>query len=200
MVTITLVLHGPQRQSNEEIYQRTLIWHGQLGASNSQLFINVTLDQPTMMWTSIISSPTKNRVKVAALASLLILVGQSRAFADNADSAVTILDVSPSHYLPTPGAPSLASDVNECKAWSLDKQQVASVFRLSTELREGALHDYYWLPCSIKGHARFQEATWEFEINAAGISTWRNGDATRSMGCSQIACQSLIILMPDSDR
>ncbi|MFT4183128.1 MAG: hypothetical protein QM636_14550, partial [Rhizobium sp.] len=122
------------------------------------------------------------------------------ALADSADSGITVLDVSPSRYSPAPGTSGVAGEAEACKAWSLDKEQVASVFRLSAELREGEPHDYYWLPCSIKGHARFQEATWEFEINAAGTSTWRNGDTTRLIGCAQLACQSLVILMPDQNR
>lgn len=145
-------------------------------------------------------SGAKGLAKALICAGLLVPACQSRALADSVDSAITILDVSASHSLSTPGASGVASDADGCRAWSLDKQQVASVFRLSTDLREGELHDYYWLPCSIKGHARFQEATWEFEINAAGTSTWRNGDTTRLMGCAQLACQSLVILMPDQNR
>jgi len=128
---------------------------------------------------------------------MLVLGFATQSSAGNADASITVLDVSPSLYRPASGSPSVASDAEACKAWSLDKQKVASLWRLSDELREGELHDYYWLPCSIKGHAQFQGATWAFEINAAGTSTWRSGDVTRLMGCSKIACESLIILMPD---
>lgn len=153
-----------------------------------------------MIWSSIILSRTKCLVQGLTCAGLLVLACQSQTLADSAGGGITVLDVSPSHYSPAPGTSAVASEADACKAWSLDKEQVASVFRISAELREGEFHDYYWLPCSIKGHARLQEATWDFEINAAGTSIWRNGDATRQMGCAEPACEPLVILMPDQNR
>ncbi|WP_369979877.1 hypothetical protein [Xanthomonas bundabergensis] len=84
-----------------------------------------------------------------------------------------------------------------CSAWSLDRTQAQSFFGLSRELREGELHDFDWLPCSIKGRVQAQGRVWEFEINAAGTSTWRNGDQARMLGCSQAACEPFVLLMPD---
>jgi hypothetical protein len=84
-----------------------------------------------------------------------------------------------------------------CSAWSLDAAQASSLFRLSKPLREGELHDYGWLPCSIKGRVQAEGRTWDFEINAAGTSTWRNGGDARLLGCSQAACEPLVILMPE---
>lgn len=84
-----------------------------------------------------------------------------------------------------------------CSAWSLDKAQAASFFGLSRELREGELHDFDWLPCAIKGRLRAQGRVWDFEINAAGTSTWRNGDQARMLGCAQAACEAFVLLMPD---
>ena len=147
-----------------------------------------------------VPSHNKRRACLLAGAGMLALVGGSPALAGNTDPGITILDVSPSLYQPAPGTARVASDADACKTWSLDKQKVAALWRLSTELREGEQHDYYWLPCSIKGHARIQGATWAFEINAAGTSTWRSGNTTRSMGCAQAACASLIVLMPDRDQ
>lgn len=125
----------------------------------------------------------------------------SEAQADSADvSGIVVLDVLPSLYQPARGAPGTTAEAGACRAWSLDKLQAAAALRLSTELRAGELHDFYWLPCWIKGHAQIQSKVWEFEINAAGTSIWRSGDETRLMGCSQAACEPLIILMPERWR
>lgn len=145
-------------------------------------------------------SRNKRRAWLLASAGMLTLACASQALAGDTDAGITILDVSPSLYRPAPGTPSVASDAQACGGWKLDKQQVASLWRLSTELREGELHDYYWLPCSIKGHARLQGASWEFEINAAGTSTWRNGERTLQKGCAKAACAPLVVLMPDRDE
>lgn len=106
-----------------------------------------------------------------------------------------VIEVSTSIYHPAPGTPHMASEEATCRKWSLDKQQVASLFQLSTKLREGQLHDYDWLPCSIKGQAQAEGKLWEFEINAAATSIWRSSDETRLMGCAQAACAPLVILM-----
>ena len=109
-----------------------------------------------------------------------------------------VLDVSAAEYQPAQGARASISEQATCNAWSLGRQQAARVLRLSTELGEGELHGFDWLPCSIKGQASVHGTTWQFEINAAGTSTWRNGERTRLMGCSQPACEPLLILTPHS--
>jgi hypothetical protein len=122
----------------------------------------------------------------------------SEAQADSADvSGIVVLDVLPPLYQPARGGPGTTAEADACRAWSLDKLQAAAALRLSTELREGELNDFYWLPCWIKGRAQIQGKVWEFEINAAGTSIWRSGGETRLMGCSQAACEPLVILMPE---
>jgi hypothetical protein len=87
-----------------------------------------------------------------------------------------------------------------CDAWTLDKRQAETFFGLSKVLGEGELHDYDWLPCSISGRLQAKGKIWDFEINAAGTSTWRNGGDAILMGCSQAACEPLVILMPDASQ
>lgn len=100
-------------------------------------------------------------------------------------------------YEPAAGARHAANEEAMCKAWTLDKAQAESFFRLSKPLREGERHDYDWLPCSIKGRLRANGRDWDFEINAAGTSTWIDGEQALSFGCSQAQCEPLVILMPD---
>lgn len=110
-----------------------------------------------------------------------------------------VLDVRAAEYHPAPGAHASSAEEAICLSWSLDKQQAGRFLTLSTELGEGELHRFDWLPCSIKGRASVQGAMFEFEINAAGTSTWRNGETTRLMGCSLAECGSLLILVPGGE-
>ncbi|WP_305806528.1 hypothetical protein [Stenotrophomonas sp. YIM B06876] len=80
----------------------------------------------------------------------------------------------------------------------MDKRQAASLLNLSRELQEGELHQFDWLPCSIKGRTQIQGTVWDFEINAAGTSILRSGERAQLMGCSQSACEPLVILMPEA--
>ncbi|MDR6675257.1 hypothetical protein [Xanthomonas sp. 1678] len=111
---------------------------------------------------------------------------------------MSVLEIAKAVYQPAPGAARLAGEQAMCSAWSLDRKQAESFFGLSKELGEGELHDFDWLPCSIKGRVQAQGRVWEFEINAAGTSTWRNGDQARMLGCSQAACEPFVVLMPDA--
>jgi hypothetical protein len=116
---------------------------------------------------------------------------------DSAASDITVLEVSEPVYQPVDGTRALAREEAMCKAWSLDKGQAASFLSLSKPLHEGELHDYAWLPCMIKGRVRAGGQVWDFEINAAGTSTLRSGNEARLLGCSQVACEPFVILMPD---
>ena len=111
-----------------------------------------------------------------------------------------VLDISPARYRPANGARVSETEIAACRAWSLDARQAETFFALSGELQEGALHDYSWLPCSISGRLRSDGREWEFEINAAGTSTWRSGNEARLLGCNTAACEPFVVLMPDSTR
>lgn len=108
-----------------------------------------------------------------------------------------MLEIAKSVYQPAPGARALEWEERECKAWSLDARQARELFRLSQVLPEGKLHDFDWLPCSIKGRVRAQGRVWEFEINAAATSIWKSGDQSQLMGCEQAACKPLVLMMPE---
>jgi hypothetical protein len=40
--------------------------------------------------------------------------------------------------------------------------------------------------------------TWDFEINAAATGTWTSGDEIRIFGCSDPACEPLVLMMPEA--
>lgn len=113
-------------------------------------------------------------------------------------SDFTVLEIAKPVYLPAQGKRASADEQAMCSAWSLDADEAESFFRLSKPLVEGELHDFDWLPCSIRGRVRAEGVVWDFEINAAGTSTWNNGDEARLLGCSQAACEPFVILMPGS--
>ena len=138
------------------------------------------------------------RLFLLPLPLLLACQPHPRDPADSARADLTVIDVSAPLYQPADGARYLANEAAMCKAWVLDKTQVESFFRLSKPLREGERHGYDWLPCSIKGRLRARGRDWDFEINAAGTSTWISGEEVASFGCSQAQCEPLVILMPDT--
>lgn len=113
--------------------------------------------------------------------------------------ALRVLDVAAAQYSPRQGERAIPAEEATCKAWRLDKDQAETFFRLSKPLQEGELHDYDWLPCSIKGHLIADGGPWEFEINAAGTSTWRGKDQARLLGCGQPACAPLVIMTKGDD-
>lgn len=115
-------------------------------------------------------------------------------------AGLEVIDIAPAVYTPRHGERAIASEQASCKAWTLSTQQAETFFGLSKVLQEGELHDYDWLPCSIKGHLSADGQRWEFEINAAGTSTWRRDSQARLMGCAQPACAPLVITMPQADQ
>lgn len=157
-----------------------------------------------MTCTSMTSSRAKPLAKVqgfTCLSCLLLLLSmlpgcQQQVRPASAASDLSVLEIAEAVYAPAQGTRASAGEEAMCSAWSLDAGQAESFFRLSNPLSEGELHDYDWLPCSISGRVRAQDALWDFEINAAGTSTWRNGDEVRQLGCSQAACEPFVILMP----
>ena len=86
----------------------------------------------------------------------------------------------------------------QCEAWVIDKQQAEAFFRHARRIKSTASHDYYHLPCSATGELAAEGKVWAFEINAAATATWKNGDEIRSFGCSDPACEPLVLMMPDS--
>lgn len=111
-------------------------------------------------------------------------------------ASIEVLHVASSEYRPPPSASPDGGEAAACRAWSLDATQAQAFFRLSRPLAEGELHDFDWLPCSIRGRLQADGREWAFEINAAGTSTWRNGDDTRLLGCDAAACEPYVVLMP----
>ncbi|MBJ6979431.1 MULTISPECIES: hypothetical protein [unclassified Luteimonas] len=112
-------------------------------------------------------------------------------------SAVTVLEIAQAHYQPAGGAGGSDAEAAACRAWSLDAQQAEAFFGISEQLPEGGLHDFSWLPCSIKGRLQAEGREWAFEINAAGTSTWRSREEVRLLGCSRSTCEPFVILMPE---
>ncbi|WP_132985003.1 hypothetical protein [Luteimonas terricola] len=122
---------------------------------------------------------------------------QSQVRSGSASPAgVTVLEIAQADYQPADGSGSSDAEAAACSAWSLDTHQAEAFFGLSEQLPEGGLHDFYWLPCSIKGRLQAEGREWAFEINAAGTSTWRSSDDVRLLGCSRSACEPFVILMP----
>ena len=87
-----------------------------------------------------------------------------------------------------------------CRAWTLDPAQAALFFNLAREYPEPQRRTFDWLPCSIKGTLVAEGKQWEFEINAASTATWTHRTEQRHWGCSDARCETLVLLMPDSDR
>lgn len=128
----------------------------------------------------------------------MLLACHPQARPDNAAPDISVLEVSGSVYAPAQGARAQAAEEAMCKAWSLDADQATAFFRLSKPLGEGELHDFAWLPCTIEGRVQASGRVWNFEINAAGTSIWRDGDEALLLGCAQAACEPFVVLMPDA--
>ncbi|RYZ71966.1 MAG: hypothetical protein EOP91_09445 [Lysobacteraceae bacterium] len=87
-----------------------------------------------------------------------------------------------------------------CKAWSLDKKQIARFFSLSKEYSQSPRRAFNWLPCSIKGTLVADNETWNFDINAASTATWTRQEEHRYWGCSNQKCEALVLMMPDGTQ
>lgn len=111
-------------------------------------------------------------------------------------SGIAVLEIAPAEYRPGAEYPPSATEASACQAWSLDKAQAEAFFNLSMPLAEGELHDFSWLPCSIKGRLQAGGQEWVFEINAAGTSTWTAAGLTRLLGCAEASCEPFLLLMP----
>ncbi|MDH5833412.1 hypothetical protein [Luteimonas kalidii] len=103
-------------------------------------------------------------------------------------------------YRPTGAAPAAPDEAALCQGWALDAHQLEVFFALSRPLAEGELHDFDWLPCSIRGRLRAEGREWTFEVNAAATSIWRSGDETRLLGCDRRECETYVLLMPERTR
>ena len=120
--------------------------------------------------------------------------------AGNARADLVVLEISKARYQPSGGTTPKEAEAAACATWSMDPRQAEAFFSLSTQLPEGGLHDFYWLPCSIEGRLQAEGREWTFEINAAGTSTWHSEGESRLLGCSAKACEPFVILMPESAR
>lgn len=130
--------------------------------------------------------------------SLALLLGAC-AHAPGADGGetLTVLRVDPARFDDPQGRePALRKD---CEAWRLNPRQVAALFAASREYPDGTHDAFYWLPCSISGRLRAQGREWDFEINAAATATWSDGASVRRWGCTDKACEPLVLLMPDGN-
>ncbi len=84
-------------------------------------------------------------------------------------------------------------------AWSLGREQAEAFFRASRPITAEERHArFYDLPCAIRGRLQAEGRTWEFEIDAAATATWTSGGETRLFGCSDPACEPLVLMMPES--
>lgn len=86
-----------------------------------------------------------------------------------------------------------------CRAWVLDRDQVARFFAASQEYPDGFGDAFYSLPCTISGELRAQGRLWTYEINAAATATWTSGETVRRFGCAKATCEPLVLLMPDDN-
>lgn len=93
--------------------------------------------------------------------------------------------------------PALAAS---CRAWTLNRDQVARFFAASREYRDGLGDAFYSLPCTITGELRAEGRIWTYEINAAATATWIGGGTVRRFGCAAAACEPLVLMMPDDNR
>jgi hypothetical protein len=78
----------------------------------------------------------------------------------------------------------------------MSKEQAETFFKLSTLLPAGAGHEFDVLPCSISGRLRSDGREWDFEINAGASAVWRDKEDVRKFGCSQKACEPLVLSVP----
>ncbi|WP_242104107.1 MULTISPECIES: hypothetical protein [unclassified Lysobacter] len=122
-----------------------------------------------------------------------------RAETPLAGGAPEILEISAPVYDPTGARGDGPRLEAECKRWSLTREQAGTFFRLSQPITgEQKHHEFYYLPCSIRGRLRSDGHSWDFEINAAATATWSSGNEVRTFGCSDPACEPLVLMMPEA--
>lgn len=86
----------------------------------------------------------------------------------------------------------------QCKGWSIDARQAEAFLSLSKPITGEQKHaKFYDLPCSAHGRVRWDNLVWDVEINAAATATLISGDETHLLGCSDPACEPLVLLMPE---
>jgi hypothetical protein len=109
---------------------------------------------------------------------------------------VDVQSVGASVYAPESGRTPDAGLEASCNAWKLDPAGVAR----SREYPDGLQDAFYALPCTISGQLQYHQGhAWEYQINAASTATWTRGDVVRTFGCSDQACTSLVLMMPDGN-
>lgn len=120
-----------------------------------------------------------------------------RADGAQAPAGPAVLEISAPVYDATGAAGDGPALEAQCKAWSLTREQAETFFRLSKPITGEEKHGaYYDLPCSVKGRLQAEGRTWDFAIDGAATSTWTSGAETRSFGCSDPACEPLVLMMP----
>lgn len=123
-----------------------------------------------------------------------------RADATQASAGPTVLEISAPTYDPVGmggDGPALEA---ECKRWALTREQAQTFFRLSKPITGEEKHGaYYDLPCTVTGRVRAEGRTWDFAIDGAATATWTSGNEVRLLGCSDPACEPLVLMMPGSD-
>lgn len=113
-------------------------------------------------------------------------------------AGVSVLELSAPAYDATNAKGDGAALRAQCKGWMLDAGQAETFFRLSKPISGEQKHaKFYDLPCNIDGRAQWENRTWNFRINAAATATLTSGDETRLLGCSDPACESLVLMMPE---
>lgn len=122
-----------------------------------------------------------------------------RAEKSRAADALAVLEISGPVYDPSGARGDGPRLEAECKRWSLTREQAGTFFRLSQPITgEQKHHEFYHLPCSIKGQLQSDGHTWDFEINAAATATWISSNEIRTLGCSDPACEPLVLMMPEA--
>jgi hypothetical protein len=108
-----------------------------------------------------------------------------------------IKEVRPSRFKASEGGSKDEALVAECAKWKLTKEQARRFFQISTSYKENPYNEFYQLPCSIEGVVEAEGKTWEFTINAGATAVWKSGKEVRYFGCSDPACEPLVLMMPD---
>jgi hypothetical protein len=114
-------------------------------------------------------------------------------------AGVVVKSVGAPVYTPLPGKTDDRAMAASCRAWVLDRDQVARFFAASHEYPDGFGDAFYSLPCTISGELRAQGRLWTYEINAAATATWTSGETVRRFGCAEAVCEPLVLLMPDDN-